>query len=542
MNKRIKWKSYSLDSVARLVSGRTPDREKKEYYATQGTPWVKIENLEQGYITESSEYLSPQGAERVNLVPKDSVLFSIVGTVGKVGIAGKELATNQQIVALVFDEEKIDPLFGYYCLRYCAEEIKQLSDQTTMALISRKTLGQYKITVPERIEEQKKIVERLEKFEKYIQKKEEIYQGLVKYEQILFHKIFGNEILYHERLKLRDFLTDSISSGIPKSEEPKEAYPHLLPEDFESPYLKEKKEVPIEEQPDKKYLIQEGDVLIRNGRLFLAEEQKMPLYIDRSVLRIRVSEGQLLPEVLYGYLNLPEIKETLYTERKEGDSRKRPIRGTELERMLVPYFTMDLQKEYRKCLKKIRKIQRLLDTEIQWAWKSFWAAADLWLHEQKEKKEEFPKIMNRDTMDEEQDKICHLILAVLAGWAPEHDWSGTYFSRRQEIFKKAQFMFQPVALTFVTSKEQKDYLLERDFLMYRSLVLCQQWKEPFSLLKKLLKEKEEGEILDAHLAFPGVEKMQTEKDWSVQIVREIAKEGFLLLASYSGFESCSFLF
>ena len=92
---------YKLESLARLISGRTPEREQKEYYAETGTPWVKIENLDQGYIRETAEYLSEQGKEKVNLVPENSVLFSIVGTVGKVGIAGRELATNQQIVSLI---------------------------------------------------------------------------------------------------------------------------------------------------------------------------------------------------------------------------------------------------------------------------------------------------------------------------------------------------------------------------------------------------------------------------------------------------------
>ena len=39
---------YKLESLARLISGRTPEREQKEYYAETGTPWVKIENLDQG--------------------------------------------------------------------------------------------------------------------------------------------------------------------------------------------------------------------------------------------------------------------------------------------------------------------------------------------------------------------------------------------------------------------------------------------------------------------------------------------------------------
>lgn len=66
---------YKLESLARLISGRTPEREQKEYYAETGTPWVKIENLDQGYIREASEYLSEQGKEKVNLVPEKQCLI-----------------------------------------------------------------------------------------------------------------------------------------------------------------------------------------------------------------------------------------------------------------------------------------------------------------------------------------------------------------------------------------------------------------------------------------------------------------------------------
>ena len=45
-----------------------------------------------------------------------------------------------------------------------AEEIRKLSNQTTMALISRKTLGQYRIYVPDSLEKQQEIVNVLNKF------------------------------------------------------------------------------------------------------------------------------------------------------------------------------------------------------------------------------------------------------------------------------------------------------------------------------------------------------------------------------------------
>ena len=284
---------YKLESLARLISGRTPEREQKEYYAETGTPWVKIENLDQGYIRETAEYLSEQGKEKVNLVPENSVLFSIVGTVGKVGIAGRELATNQQIVSLIFDETRVLPLYGYYALRYHAEEIRKLSNQTTMALISRKTLGQYRIYVPDSLEKQQEIVDKLRRFEEIKLKKEEMRSRMEQYEQVLFQRIFASQLRYGEKARLCNYLKEPVGTGIPKNEEPNGEFPCVRLENFRKTYLTglhagEKAEInagadwAIEE----KYRVCPGDILLRNGKLILVDRVEDPLYLDRSVLRI----------------------------------------------------------------------------------------------------------------------------------------------------------------------------------------------------------------------------------------------------------------
>lgn len=548
MDKR--WNTYSLEEVARLVSGRTPDRERKEYYAKEGTPWVKIENLNQGFITRTAEYLSEEGREKVNLVPENSVLFSIVGTVGKVGIAGRELATNQQIVALIFDETKILPMFGYYCLRYHAREIRKLSNQTTMALISRKTLGQYRITIPENLEEQQQILEQLQKFENYGKKKEKIREKISQYETVLFEKIFCDEIQYHEKLTLQEFLRESVFSGVQRKEELHEEFPAIDSGEFEKPYLTEKK---IEETTKeaasgvgksfrKEMLspVQNGDILIRNGKIILVDNQENKRYMDRSILCIRTKETQLLPEVLYAYLKLPQINGILYASRKPGDSRKRPIRAGELEKMKIPYFTMEKQKEYARFLKKIRRIQRSLDQETEKAWKVFAGVArNLMNGYEKRIQEEIPK----ETREENTSniRICHLILAALAGWCPSDELAGEYYRRRQEIFRMAQPYFQPAALSFVTKQGQQDYLLERDFLAYHSEKISKEWVTPLELLRKLLEQYEREDVTDAHLAFHGEKGICTEADWDLEVVFRMAKESWKLMAEFSGYRECVFL-
>ena len=552
MDKKEKWNYYKLDSVARLVSGRTPERERKEYYAPVGTPWVKIENLDQGYITEAAEYLSDEGREKVNLVPRDSVLFSIVGTIGKVGIAGKELATNQQIVALIFEPEKIYPLYGYYFLRLHAEKIRKLSNQTTMALISRKTLGQYRIYAPESLDTQRKIVDKLEKFQNYVDKKKNLCRYMATYEQKMFQKIFGQEAQYHEKLPLREFLTENVGSGIPKNEDEDKEIPCIRSGEFSHSYvtaavLEKWKSMDMTPNMPEEWLVREDDLLLRNGRLLLVDEMEVLVAYERNVLRIRTRKEQLLPEVLYAYLGLPQLQPVLYGERKEGDMRKRPIRASELERLQIPYFTLEKQKQFAACLRKSRQIQRSLDRELAFAEKILLTVSEILLSGRKLEKQ---KIQSTESLarlnsvkkeeNANQGVVCRLILAVLCGWSPQDERTGEYCRKRQEIFRLAQPYFQPVAFSFVTTHGQKEYLVERDFLAYYSATFCEQDDQPLDLLRMILQKTATGELIDAHLAFQGEQSICTEGDWDLETVRIMAGRGLGLLAEYSGLGACSF--
>lgn len=589
---------YKLESLARLISGRTPEREQKEYYAETGTPWVKIENLDQGYIREASEYLSEQGKEKVNLVPENSVLFSIVGTVGKVGIAGRELATNQQIVSLIFDETRVLPLYGYYALRYHAEEIRKLSNQTTMALISRKTLGQYRIYVPDSLEKQQEIVDNLQRFEEIKLKKEEMRSRMERYEQVLFQRIFASQLRYGEKAKLRNYLKEPVGTGVPKNEEPNGEFPCVRLEDFRKTYLtglhageKAEENAGADWAIDDKYRVCQGDVLLRNGKLILVDQAEDPLYLDRSVLRIVPDQGQILPEVLYAYLNQPCMDEVLYGARKEGDSRRRPIRAGEVEKLILPQLSMKKQEDYSRCLKKIHEIERNLDREIALAEAAFSGMGWLLLRKEPEEEakaetvsgveteeaqkkdletmkvpeqeegeadqaeaggqEETPEVVSgnagqrtkrkRMELSKEQKRTAHLVLGVLCCWAPRDERTGAYCKRRQEIFRIAQPYFQPAAVSFADKKGQREYLLEKDFLTYRNEELSKRYDTPIYLLQELLQEGENGNPQDAHLAFQGEDGIATDELWSTAQIRQMAVHGWEMLMEYSGLGACGWL-
>lgn len=512
MNSKVKWKTYPLTEVARLVSGRTPDREKGEFYSSQGLPWVKIENLDKGVVKEAAEYLSEEGRKRVNPVPPGSVLFSTVGTVGKVGIAGCELAANQQIVALIFREDKVLPLFGYYCLRHFAGEIRRLADQTTMTMISRKTLGQYRIQIPEDLEVQRKIVRELEQFDTLIQQKREMRKLLAGYEEKLFLSMFGGEIRYHECLPLKEYLREPAAYGVPKGLDPEE-----------------EKEIP------EKYRIQEGDLLIHNGSVLVADQEADIRYYDRTILCVRTCFGQLLPEVLAAYLRLPEVRALLYAERKQGDNRKRPIRPGKLEELLVPYFSLEKQKEFARYHRKITDLLRNLDEMLDLARQLFREMGKLLLT---------PPAMEREAAPERdrETEAAHLILTVLCGWCPGDHEKEAYCGRRQDIFGILQPYFYPAAIALEKPEGQEEFLLEQDFLAYRSESFVKSTQDPWEFLMSLLKKHGDGSVLNGHLVFRGERELLTETVWEKKDLKRAARKAAALLMEYSGIKYSRFLF
>ena len=64
-------------------------------------PWVKPPDLDsETPIVDTFERLSKKGSEFARILSKDSVMISCIGLLGKIGIAGRELTTNQQINSL----------------------------------------------------------------------------------------------------------------------------------------------------------------------------------------------------------------------------------------------------------------------------------------------------------------------------------------------------------------------------------------------------------------------------------------------------------
>lgn len=204
MEKKVIWEYRKLGEFAELIKGRTPPRENMAYYSDKGMPWMKLENLKRRVVTTSQEYLSPEGEAYGRTVPKDAVLLSVNRTIGKVGIAGVPLQTNEQIAAIVcLEDSGIMPEYLYFYLLFAEKELQNRAYVTVGSRIGLEQLRELIIPVPPG-EKQRLWVDNLKQLETFLWKKEDILELLQKVREDRFLKkaeLRGNPESILERLE-----------------------------------------------------------------------------------------------------------------------------------------------------------------------------------------------------------------------------------------------------------------------------------------------------------------------------------------------------
>lgn len=201
MSTEIAWNYKKLGELAGIVKGRTPSRENKKFFSRneKDIPWVKIENLRQREVSEAGEYLTPEGADLMKIIPPDSVLLSVNKTIGRVGIATVPLATNEQIFAVCLQTKEILPEYLYYYFLFAQTQLEQLAYVTVGKRIGRETLANMVIPFPE-LEVQTQWLNILKKTEDYLMKKKDMRELLKRLDE---QKSRMEELWFKENISAR---------------------------------------------------------------------------------------------------------------------------------------------------------------------------------------------------------------------------------------------------------------------------------------------------------------------------------------------------
>ena len=149
----------TLGEVCKFDIGGTPSRNIKEYYENGTNLWLSIRELNGDYIYDTKEKITDLGVKNssVKLFIKDTILFSFKLTIGKTGIVGNPLYTNEAIAGILSKDENL--LINKYLYYYLSiNDFSKLgSGLLGNGSLNKKSLEKIKILIPS-IENQQKII------------------------------------------------------------------------------------------------------------------------------------------------------------------------------------------------------------------------------------------------------------------------------------------------------------------------------------------------------------------------------------------------
>ena len=168
-----------MGDYGKVVTGNTPPTKDIENYENGTYLWASPADL--GIIksiTETKTMLSAKGFSKTRTLPKGSVLVTCIGsTIGKTGMATKEMSTNQQINSIVVNDNN-DNEFVYYAIqsafpRYLSSIAVQavpiisksafeMLPNKRSCLQEQKKIGKFLSLLDERIATQSKVIDKLQ--------------------------------------------------------------------------------------------------------------------------------------------------------------------------------------------------------------------------------------------------------------------------------------------------------------------------------------------------------------------------------------------
>ncbi len=113
-----------------------------------------------------------------------------IGSLGKIGIAGGPVVTNQQINSIEFDTTKILPKYGYYACQRLKPTLLSMAPATTVPIVSKSKFGELKIPVPP-LPEQRRIAAILDQADALRAERREALAHLDNLTQAIFIEMFG---------------------------------------------------------------------------------------------------------------------------------------------------------------------------------------------------------------------------------------------------------------------------------------------------------------------------------------------------------------
>lgn len=313
------WREAALAEVATLSSGGTPKAKNPAYYDGD-IPWAIIGDLNDGVVRSTAQSITQRGLDNssAKVVPVNTILLGMYGSIGKLGLAGIRLATNQAI-ATIRAGDQVDHRYLFYYLLGQRRDLDHQGKGAAQRNISQTVLKPWPIRFPEDLDEQRRIVTLLEDHLSHLDAADAYLDAAPRRAAALNDQILDSELADKEgeSVSLGDLLTVGLANGksVPTEDG---GFPVLRLTALRDGRidLAERKAGAWSASDAARFLVQRGDFFIARGngslrlvgRGGLVTDDPDPVAYPDTLIRARPSPATISPEFLALVWNAPAIR------------------------------------------------------------------------------------------------------------------------------------------------------------------------------------------------------------------------------------------
>ena len=356
----------ALGEICQFVGGGTPSRKVRRYWDGD-IPWATVKDFGSEQIFTTAEFISQEGLvnSASNVVPAGTVLLVTRVGLGKVAIAGVDLAINQDVKAITSSNDVL-PEFLFWSLKRLGPEIESMGAGATVKGVTLQDVRELEIPLPP-LDEQRRIVGILRRSAKIERMSAQAEEQLREFLPALFVKMFGDPIenpMGWVRESLGTLIKDGPQNGLYK---PKSVYGSgtsiLRIDGFCDGRVTDPAEwrrLRLDEATIKKYALLEDDIIINrvNSRPFLGKSAIIPKIVEPAIfesnmMRLRLDVHRILPKFLISILQLEPVRQVLCANAKDAINQS-SINQADVRELLVIVPPLDLQHKYTRIAETVR--------------------------------------------------------------------------------------------------------------------------------------------------------------------------------------------
>lgn len=366
-------KKVRLGDLGQIITGNTPSKNHSEFYESSDIPFIKPDDFESLNSISTSlnhkSYISEKARSKARIIPKQSVLVTCIGIIGKVMLTETEVSFNQQINAIIPNNLILAKYLSYQLI-FNQNKLNFIANAPVVPIVNKTQFSDFEIQIHDDIEQQKAIIAVLENIDSQIIKRRQQLTKLNTLIKSRFYEMFLNDSFAFKKI---GELTEDIKYGTSLPSTPNGQYGYLrmnnITEDGKL-NIENLKYIDVPEKDFAKCVVKKGDVLFnRTNSVELVGktcvyELDYAMVIAGYIIRVRTKKDILNPIFLSSFLNLNSTKKLLRNIAK-GAVNQANINAKELQNIDIPLPPLALQNQFADFVAEVDKSQLAIKKSLE---------------------------------------------------------------------------------------------------------------------------------------------------------------------------------